>query len=638
MQHAKNLAESIVHDPQMQMPTHPRISEDYLKIWHNRQTLIIFGGLSDVVLRGNSVANLLPQLLPLLTGKYTISQIAERVQGFRPNAVEDALSLLYMQGLLEEGTITGSNLTRDMLRDFAAQLKLYSRYIDQTRISHNRYEVLSRLQSSSVLLFGEGDAARQMLHELMTLGLGQVTLVALDEAAARWGAINSPYTRVNIIAPDIQALNAGDDAAKAEFVELADNMEDQNLILLATSNAWLGLTRTLNQLGVEHQLPFLRARLSQEVVEVGPTVFPNQSGSYECIHLQGLLNLDDISMPKNNKPGMGFLSAEEQIGASQTAMFVLANLTKFIPIKTGETMYRLAQDTLLWEPQAIHRLAGCPGCFNAQNYDCTRDLMLGPNHAENWPVMYHINTNDRMYNLFPKGHQMHYSPRNMKTVEGAYKEYHSRERIELPKVDALPQAFMQSFTDILRGTYQAPQKEKFTLEDVTMLLGLAAGRQVLDANTSGWRVGLRLTPSAGGLASQTLYLVNFQIDGLAQGIYHYNPNNALEVLRRGDFRSQLDQVIFGSEALSESKVVAAIIETTAFGRVESKYLNKSYRYTLYDAGAMLYSLQMISQMIGLELWQAPNFYDDELTDLLNIFTITEPALYVTYLVAEDNQN
>lgn len=149
---------------------------------------------------------------------------------------------------------------------------------------------------------------------------------------------------------------------------------------------------------------------------------------------------------------------------------------------------------------------------------------------------------------------------------------------------------------------------------------------------NGRGLGLRLTPSAGGMASQTLYLVNFHIQGLAPGIYYFNPHErTLAQLRAGNCRQQLDAAVIGSETLPDN-VVAAVIQTAAHGRVESKYVSKSFRYVHYDGGAMLQSLHIVTQLLGLELWASDDFYDDRVNDLLGLHTLTEFALYTAYLV------
>ncbi|GAB4145610.1 MAG: hypothetical protein Fur0021_03040 [Candidatus Promineifilaceae bacterium] len=631
MQEAKNLGKMITNDPQMQLPLYPRMSEDFALLWHSRRMFVAFGGLGDIVLRGKSVENLLPQVLPLLTGRFTVAEIVGRVQGFRPSAVQDVLSLLFMQGLLEEGKVLNGNITRELVQRFEAQLKFYSRYIDFTRATRNRYEVLSELQSASVVALVSGRGARQVVAELAHLGLGNLTIIPLDERHEQWQKMATPHLHVDVLALDVPALTQ----SQPEAVQALENaLTGQKLMLLAVDAPFLPLTRQLNRLCVQRQVPFLRSLIHPDAVEIGPSVFPHQSPCYECVHHGGLLDLNDTQSDLSPiPPSRRFLLPAEQIGASQTALFALSILTKFIPIKSGETLFRLRQDVMALESLPVYQLAGCPVCSRAQGYNGDlRDLQVGPQHGENWPALYHLNTNDKAYRLFPKGHQMHYLSKNMKAVEGAYKKYVNRHTIPLPRLAlaALPNAFLQPFVQAIETPAHAPRGST-DLERISLLLQAVGGFQLVEQE-NGRALGLRLTPSAGGMASQTLYLVNFHIQGLAPGIYYFNPHErTLAQLRAGNCRQQLDAAVIGSETLPDN-VVAAVIQTAAHGRVESKYVSKSFRYVHYDGGAMLQSLHIVTQLLGLELWASDDFYDDQVNELLGLHTLTEFALYTAYLV------
>lgn len=631
MQQAKNLGKTLTKDPQMQLPLYPRMSEDFAVLWQSRRMFVAFGGLGEVALRGKSVENLLPQVIPLLTGRLTVDEIVARVHGFRPSAVQDVLSLLFMQGLLEEGKVLNDNITRELAQSFQSQLQFYSRYIDFTRATRNRYDVLSKLQSSSVVALVSGRGARQMTAELAHMGLGHLTIIPLAETPEAWAQMATPHMRVEVLGLDAAALTAGNpEAVRA----LEDALRGQQLLLLVADAPSLPLTRLLNRLAIAHHVPFLRALINPTAVEIGPAVFPHQSPCYECAHHLGLINLDDAQTGPTAAPApTRFLSPPEQIGASQAALFALSVLTKFIPIKSGETLFRLRPDVLALEPLPVYQLVGCPACARAYGYDeSLRTLQVGPEHGENWPALYHLNTNDRAYRLFPKGHQMHYLSKNMKAVEGAYKKYVNRPTVSLPRftLATLPDSFHQPFAQMAE-TAVSPGASPTDLEQIGLLLQAVAGFQLIE-DDNGWNVGLRVTPSAGGMASQTLYLVNFGVQGLPPGIYHFNPHErALDHLCTGDFRQQLDTAVIDSAALPDN-VVAAIIQTAAHGRVESKYVSKSFRYVHYDGGAMLQSLRVVTELIGLQLWSSGDFYDDQVNDLLGLHTTTEFALYVGYLV------
>lgn len=629
----KVLFEAAGADEQLRLPTHPRLSEDFLKLWHNLQTLVVLGAADEVVLRGKAVGALLPQLLPLLTGRLSVEEIAGRIPGIRPSALNETLLLLYMNGLLEEGLVQAGNLSREIVRDFNEQLKFYSRYVDFTRSCRNRFEVLSHLQADSVVFVGQGRAARQLLREVASLGLGRVLLLPLDGASPGWQALGlSQHTRLETLDAAPDALEAGDETALAS---LAEKLPGQQLILLVSDAPALGLTRSLNRLAVEHGVAFMRCRISPETVEVGHTYLPGESGCYECAHRTQVLDLDapaeSLSTSPASVPGDEWLTPEEQIGASHAALLVLSFLSRLTPTAGEFTFYRLSLANLEFERHAVYQLPGCPVCSRLSGYDVERDLLVGANHSENWPALYHFNTNDRQSTVIPKGHQRHYSPKVLKLMEGAYKSYAGGTQTDLsPLTTDWPKALSQPYADIALGNPRTPPRPRVSSEDISWLLQIAAGRRLGDPHI-GWPPGQRFTPSGGGLASQQLYLVNFAVEGLAQGLYHFNQvQGVLEKMPGEHFEEQLGRAVPGTEELS-GRIAAAVIQTAAFGRLEYKYIFKAYRFSMYDSGAMLQSLHTVSQALGLELWHSAHFYDDEVSAMLGLHTVTEFPVYVAYL-------
>ncbi|MDT5261888.1 MAG: hypothetical protein QOC61_892 [Acidobacteriota bacterium] len=631
----KFLAEAATLDEQLRFPSHPRLSEDFVKLWYNQQTLIVLGGADEVVLRGKAVSALLPQLLPLLTGRLPFDEIAQRIPGIRPAALNETLLLLYMNGLLEEGLVQADNLSRELVRDFGEQLKFYSRYVDFTRSNRNRYEVLGQLQASSIVFVGQGRAARGLLNEVAALGLGQAHVLPLDGERMGWQIPASPHTRVEILDAVTSASEAGGE--KTWLAALTEKLQGQQLLLLVSDAPASDLTRRLNRLAVEHRVPFLRCRIGPGAVELGPAYLPGESGCYECAQLARVLDLDapdDAPAEPPLAPDDEWLSPEEQLGISQAALLVLSLLTKLTPIAGEFVLYRLSPADFKLERQAVYQLPGCPVCSVVKDYDVNRDLLVGAQHVENWPTLYHFNSNDRKATVIPKGHQRHYAPKVLKMMEGAYKSYASGEQTDLAaRTAAWPEALSQPYAGVARGDTAPTTRRRVTLDDISWLFRITAGRNLTDPQV-GWETGQRFTPSGGALASQQLYLVNLAVEGLSPGLYHFNQvGGTLEQMPGEQLGERLARAVPGTEEI-DGRIVAAIIQTAAFGRLEYKYAFKAYRYSLYDSGAMLQSLHTVSQVLGLELWHAAHFYDEEVSDVLNLHTVTEFPLYVAYLVEQ----
>lgn len=621
-------------DEQLRLPLRPRVPEDLVKVWHNLQTLAVFGAAEEVVFRGKAVQALLPQLFACLSGRLSLEEIAGRVQGARPDSVLEALTMLHMHGLLEEGVVSTPGLSRELVSDFEPLLKFFSRYVDVTRTCANRYEALGRLRKSSVMLVGDGPAAGESLRGLLDLGVGRVTLLPLDGAQFGGGAeVAGPYTSVEAAGLDAAALTEGGaDAAR----RLEQALAGHSLVLLVSQSPHPRLTRLLNRLAVSLGIPFLRGQIGEQQVEVGPAVMPRESACCECAHASGVLDLDgpDGPAPRVEAPAArAWPNPEEELGASRVLLHALSMLTGIIPIRGANKVSRLSFDTLLFEEHPAYRMVGCATCCAARNYDAGRDLFVGPSHAENWPALYHFNTNDLQFNLAPKTYQIHYSPAVVKMASSApHKSYSTVHRaVELVTAfGAMPDGLKEAYAGGAPPAPSAGSRGPVTITDVARLLMLAAGRR-MNSVWEGWPQARRLTPSGGNLASQQLYLLSYSVGGLAGGLYNFNSlADALEPLGAAATRETLEAAVPGVTGLGP-RVAAALVQTAVHGRVEHKYASKAYRYCLHDGGAMLESLRAVSHALGLELWHTMDFYDDEVRELIDLHTVQEFPLLVALL-------
>jgi SagB-type dehydrogenase family enzyme len=631
----KTLVRFAARDEQLRLPLRPRVPEDLVKVWHNRQTLVVFGSAEEVVFRGKAVAMLLPQLLPCLSGRLSVEEITGRMQGARPDSVVEALTMLHMHGLLEEGLVSTPGLSRELVKDFEPLLKFFSRYVDVTRVCANRYEVLGRLRASSVMLVGDGPAASRSLRELLDLGVGKVTLLPLDGAQLdSESAAAHPHTNVEAAGLDAATLSEGGaDAAR----QMEEALAVHSLLLLISRHPRPRLTRLLNRLAVGSGVPFLRSQISEQRVEIGPAVMPRESGCCECAQLSGVLELDgpDSPAPGDEEPAaVGWASPEEQLGASRVTLHALSMLTRVIPVSGANKLSRLSFETLRFEEQPTYRMVGCVTCSAVKNYDVGRDLFVGPAHAENWPALFHFNTNDLHFNLAPKAYQLHYAASVVKMASaGPHKSYSTPgPPVELAAAfGAMPDGLKRAYDGGALGSPAAPTNGPVTIADVARLLMLTAGRR-MNSVWEGWPQGRRLTPSGGNLASQQLYLFSYSVGGLAAGLYNFNSlDDTLEPLGAAGARETLEAAVPGAAGLG-SRMAAVLVQTAVYGRVEHKYVSKAYRYCLHDSGAMLESLRAVSHALGLELRHTLEFYDDEVRDLIGLHTIQEFPLLVALLV------
>ncbi len=127
----------------------------------------------------------------------------------------------------------------------------------------------------------------------------------------------------------------------------------------------------------------------------------------------------------------------------------------------------------------------------------------------------------------------------------------------------------------------------------------------------------RAAPSAGAKYPMEIFVVAGKIDDLAPGVYRYVPGtHSLEVVRRGDLRSELCD-----EALSQEWVEEAalnIVIAGVYSRTTEKYGERGIRYVHIEVGAISENIYLQAETMGLGTTFVGAFSDEAVKKLLRI--------------------
>jgi Nitroreductase family len=155
-------------DRELSLPGTPRLIPELLVVPLGDDGLMLAGGAEPQVFRGRSARGLLLRLLPLLDGRRTLPELAERCPTVAPGDLRDVIGLLASRGVLEDG---GTEAPPAELEDVAA---FAGRMIDASRRHPHRLAVLGRLAASTVTVVGPATLAAAMAEELRAAGVGTV--------------------------------------------------------------------------------------------------------------------------------------------------------------------------------------------------------------------------------------------------------------------------------------------------------------------------------------------------------------------------------------------------------------------------------------------------------------------------------
>jgi SagB-type dehydrogenase family enzyme len=137
----------------------------------------------------------------------------------------------------------------------------------------------------------------------------------------------------------------------------------------------------------------------------------------------------------------------------------------------------------------------------------------------------------------------------------------------------------------------------------------------------------RAVPSGGGIYPLEVYVLAFNVETLASGIYHYDSYaHALEQLGAMNCRDALAQQILYEELAYDSAI--AIVLSGMFDRPRFKYGELSYRLILCEAGHVGQNICLIATALGLGACPVAGFVEDGVNALLGVNGVDESAFYL----------
>lgn len=137
--------------------------------------------------------------------------------------------------------------------------------------------------------------------------------------------------------------------------------------------------------------------------------------------------------------------------------------------------------------------------------------------------------------------------------------------------------------------------------------------------------GYRTAPSAGALYPLELYVVANRVDGLAKGVYHYDPrHHQLLSTRVEDVQVELCQAAWLQECVQEAPAV--VVFTAVYERTTKKYGKRGKRYVHIEVGHAAQNLYLQAESLGLGTVDVGAFSDDDVAEVLQLPDDVQPLL------------
>jgi SagB-type dehydrogenase family enzyme len=241
---------------------------------------------------------------------------------------------------------------------------------------------------------------------------------------------------------------------------------------------------------------------------------------------------------------------------------------------------------------------------------------------ESYPLAwtYHLNTCRNELNTL--------SPQNTDSPQANYKEYLHAKKVYLPEID-LPKA---NYGDLL---YNRSSCRRFSEEP----LPLKALANILFAGYGVKKVSLlenselmeRTVPSGGGLYPLEVYVIVTNSVEVDAGVYHYIPTPPLlELVNDVQLpKPFLRQLFMDQPYVADASAI--VVVTSIISRSMKKYIERGYRYILFEAGHAVQNMNLMATACHIGSLNIGGFFDLDVCKVLGIDIEEEIPLYAMAL-------
>jgi SagB-type dehydrogenase family enzyme len=193
---------------------------------------------------------------------------------------------------------------------------------------------------------------------------------------------------------------------------------------------------------------------------------------------------------------------------------------------------------------------------------------------------------------------------------------------------ALPPPTESPLQKLIYGRYSCRCYEKRELPMATLstLLFAAYGVTRKMRFQDGTNYFCRSVPSAGGLYPLEVYALIQRVEGVTDGLYHYNVlTHELEPVRLGMAFAELRSVMLALPFFEDANVLCLLV--AIFMRAQKKYGPRGYRFILFEAGHSAQNICLAATEAGLASLCIGGYLDGKLNQVLQLDPIQEGVVY-----------
>ncbi|MEW6456777.1 MAG: SagB/ThcOx family dehydrogenase [Acidobacteriota bacterium] len=207
------------------------------------------------------------------------------------------------------------------------------------------------------------------------------------------------------------------------------------------------------------------------------------------------------------------------------------------------------------------------------------------------------------------------------------KEYNDALQINLPE----PYITKMALDEVIlsRRSIRNYKKTSISLKALSTLLFYSYGVREYSPAYNFDNFPFRTAPSTGALQGVELYIIANNIQGIKEGLYHFNPlKRCIELLYEGVFKGKMKELCPGQEFVAEASIIIAL--TIVLSRGLWKYHTRYYKYAFVDVGCVAQNIHLVTCALELGSCLIAGFDENDLSRLLQLNKEEEiPALLIS---------
>ncbi|OTN83646.1 SagB/ThcOx family dehydrogenase [Enterococcus faecium] len=195
-----------------------------------------------------------------------------------------------------------------------------------------------------------------------------------------------------------------------------------------------------------------------------------------------------------------------------------------------------------------------------------------------------------------------------------------------------PEKNRKDILDIIkcRKSIRDYSEKSISIEEFFELIKYSFGYRDYETGIYGFQdFPVSYTPSAGGLACVSHYIIVRNVTGLDKGLYRYNRvSENLEYLSKGNFYYKLPQFLFETGFAQNSAFIVLLYAD--MNKIAWKYGERGYRFAHLDAGVLAQNLHLLAMKYSIGSCMIAGYQDNEIRKIFSLGQSDIPMLVMTF--------